>query len=68
MSKIDDRVRCPKCGRESHIVWISQDGRIAGIKCTGYHTQISPPPTKFTKNVKTKTKKGMVFLIEMGKK
>ncbi len=67
MSDIGDRVRCPKCGRESRVVWVSQDGKIAAVKCTGYHSQISPAPTKFTSNIKTKTKKGMVFLIEATK-
>jgi len=68
MTKIGDRVRCPKCGKESPVVWVSQDEKLAALKCTGYHSQISPPPTKFSKNIQTKTKKGMVFLIEVGQK
>ena len=68
MTKIGDHIRCPKCGRESRVVWISQDGKLAGLKCTGYHSQISPPPTRFSKNIQTKTKKGMVFLVEIGTK
>jgi len=68
MTKIGDRDRCPKCGKKSEVVWVSKDGKLAGLKCTGYHGQISPPPTKFSKNIKTKTKKGMVFIIETRKK
>jgi len=68
MTKIGHRVRCPKCGRESRVVWVSQDGKLAGLKCTGYHSQISPPPTKFSKDIQPQTKKGMVFLIEVGQK
>lgn len=65
MTKIGDCVKCPKCSREGHVVWISQDGKLIGLKCTGYHSQISPPPTKFSKNIQSKTKKGIVFLIEL---
>jgi len=65
MTKIGDRVRCPKCGGEGHVVWVSQDGKLAAVKCTRYHSQISPSPTKFNSHVQTKTKKGMVFLVEV---
>jgi len=64
MPKIGDYVKCPECGGESRIVWVSQDGKLAAIKCTRYHSQISPPPTKFTLHAETKMKKGLVFLAE----
>ena len=65
MTKVGDRVKCPKCGREARVVWVSQEGKTVAIKCKGYHSQMSPPPTRFNRRVKTKTKKGMVFLIEV---
>jgi len=65
MPKIGDHVKCPECGGESRVVWVSQDGKLAAIKCAGYHSQISPPPTKWTLNTETKTKKGIVFLTDI---
>ncbi len=65
MAKIGDHVKCPQCGGESRVVWVSQDGKLAAIKCTAYHSQISPPPTKWTLNAETKTKKGIVFLTDI---
>jgi hypothetical protein len=65
MAKIGEHVKCPECGRESRIVWVSQDGKLAAIKCTNYHSQISPPPTKWTLNAETKMKKGIVFLTNI---
>jgi len=65
MAKIGDHVKCPECGGESRIVWVSQDGKLAAIKCSRYHSQITRPPTKWTSNVETKTKKGIVFLTNV---
>jgi len=64
MNKIGDHIKCPECGGESRVVWVSQDGEIVAIKCTGYHSQIGPPPTKWNLNAQTKTKKGMVFITK----
>jgi len=65
MTKIGDRVRCPECGRESQVVWVSQDGKLAAIKCARHHSQISPSPAKFSSHAQPKTKRGMVFLVEV---
>lgn len=68
MTKKGEYVKCPKCGGKARIVWISQDGKTAAIKCMGYHSHIQiGPPTKVSSYYKTKTKtvKGMVFLIEV---
>ena len=65
MTKIGALVKCPKCGGESRVVWVSQDGKLAAIKCARPHSQISPSPAKFTSHAQTKTKKGMVFLVEV---
>lgn len=68
MSKAGDRVKCPKCHREARVVWVSQDRKTVAIRCLGYHSQLSLPPTRLRKNTQTKTKKGMVFLIKATKK
>ena len=68
MTKAGDHVRCPQCGGDARVVWISQDGETVAIKCARYHSQISPPPTRFTSHAQSKTKKGMVFLIETTQK
>ena len=65
MTKKGALVRCPKCGGESRIVWVSQDGKLAAIKCARPHSQLGPSPAKFNSHAQTKTKKGMVFLVEV---
>lgn len=65
MTKIGDHVKCPECGGESRVVWVSQDEKIAAIKCTRYHSQKSPPPTRFTSDANPKMKKGIVFIINL---
>jgi len=69
MTKIGDHVRCPECGGQARVVWVSQDGKTAAIKCMGYHSHMGPPAKTRGKNyyhkTKTETKKGMVFLIEV---
>ena len=64
MTKIGALVRCPKCGGEGHVVWVSQDGKLAAIKCARPHSQLSSS-TKAIPDFKTKTKKEMVFLVEV---
>jgi len=65
MTKTGDQARCPQCRGTARVIWISQDEKTMAIKCTRYHSQISPPPTKFSSRAQSKTKKGMVFLVEM---
>ena len=65
MTKMGDHVRCPQCGGAAHVVWISQDEKTVAIRCNGYHSQIGPPSTRFSSRAQSKTKKGMVFLVEM---
>jgi len=66
MTKIGALVRCPKCGEESRVVWVSQDGKLEAIKCMRYHSQLSSS-TKAIPDFKTKKKsvKGVVFLVEV---
>ena len=65
MAKIGEHVKCPECGRESRVVWVSQDGKLEAIKCARPHSQLSSS-TKGIPDFKTKKKsvKGVVFLVE----
>lgn len=48
------------------MVWISQDGKGAGIRCVGHHSQLSRGPSQFGSSARPQTKSqvNMVFLIE----
>lgn len=63
---LGDHVRCPHCGTVSRVVWISQDGKGAGIRCPGRHSQLSRGPSQFGSAVRVQTKPqyNTVFLIE----
>ena len=63
MTGLGDNIKCPKCGGAARVVWISEDEKTLAVRCTRYHSQMSPPPTKFGAHAQTKTKKGMVFLV-----
>jgi len=63
MPKIGDHIKCPECGGESRVVWVSQDGKLVAMKCIRYQSNKSPL-TKFTLPAETKMKKGMTFLAE----
>jgi len=70
MTKIGDYVRCPKCGGEGRVVWVSQDGKLAAIRCMRYHSYGEKSPSKkvssyYKTKPKKKTVKGMVFLVEV---
>ena len=69
MTKVGDRVKCPKCRGEARVVWVSQGEKTVAIKCTGYHSHDKKSPSaKISSYYKTKPqKKGMVFLIETTK-
>jgi hypothetical protein len=64
--KIGDHTKCPQCGRIGRVVWISQDGKRAGIQCSGHHSQMRRDHSKFgsTAGPQTKPEKNVVFLVE----
>ena len=68
MIKKGEYGKCPKCGEQARVVWVSQDGKTAAIRCEGYHRHSEiGPSTKSGSYYKPKSKpkkKGMVFLIE----
>jgi hypothetical protein len=67
MVKLGDFARCPQCNGVGRVVWVSQDGKRAGIRCPGHHSQMSRGYSKFgsTARPQTKTQKNMVFLMEV---
>jgi hypothetical protein len=69
MTNVSDHVKCPRCGGEARVVWVSQDEKTMAIRCKGYHShgENSPPPkttSRYIPKPKKKYVKGMVFLIE----
>ena len=73
MTNVGDHVKCPQCGREARVVWISQNEKTVAIKCMGYHSHGEKTPSaKVTSRYKTEPKKkyvkGMVFLVEAARK
>ena len=67
MVKIGDHARCPQCNEVGRVVWVSQDGKRAGIQCPERHSQMSRGHSKFgsTARPQTKPEKNMVFLMEI---
>jgi len=67
MLKIGDNVRCPQCYEIGRVVWVSQDGKRAGIRCPGRHSQMSRGLSKLGSAARPQTKreKNMVFLMEI---
>jgi len=65
--KIGDPAKCPQCSRIGRVVWISQDGKRAGIQCPAYHSQLRRSDSKFGSTMRSKTRPGknMVFLVEI---
>ncbi|MCW4053905.1 MAG: hypothetical protein NWE84_03160 [Candidatus Bathyarchaeota archaeon] len=70
---MSDHVKCPQCGREARVVWVSQDEKTMAIRCKGNHShsENSPPPkttSRYIPKPKKKYVKGMVFLVEAARK
>jgi hypothetical protein len=64
---IGDHTKCPQCSRIGRVIWISQDGKQAGIRCLGHHNQLSRGISKYGSAARplTKTQKNMVFLMDI---
>jgi ribosomal protein L44E len=60
-------MKCPQCARMGRIVWVSQDGKTVGIKCSASHRQMSRPGSKLGSNARPQSKadRNMVFLLEI---
>ena len=61
---ISDQINCPKCSRMGRVVWVSKDGKTAGIQCPATHSQLSRPNSKLGSNARPQSKasRNMVFL------
>jgi len=69
MTNAGDHAKCPHCGKEARVVWVSPDGKTMAIRCMGYHShdENGPPPKTTSRSIpkpRKKIGKGMVFLIE----
>ena len=64
---VGDRTKCPQCDKIGRVVWISQDGKTAGIQCAAIHRQMNRPESRFGSNARPQSKanKNMVFLVEI---
>jgi ribosomal protein L44E len=67
MVNIGDHIKCPECSRMARVVWVSKDGKTAGIQCPATHRQLSRPNSKLgsTARPRSKTDRNMVFLMEV---
>jgi len=64
MVSIGNLAQCPQCPRMGRIVWISQNGKIVGIRCSNSHQIDSLPDSRgFTRSI-SKVYKNSVFLVE----
>lgn len=63
---LGDHAECPECKRMGHVVWVSKDGKTAGIQCPASHRQTSRPASSLgtLKRPQSKTSKNMVFITE----
>ena len=63
---VGDRAMCPECNRMGHVVWVSKDGKTAGIQCSSSHRLTSRPDSRqgTVERPQPKTCKNMVFLTE----
>jgi hypothetical protein len=59
-------VKCPHCGRVGRVIWVSQDGTGAGVRCPGRHSQLVRGPSQLGSAARSETKpqKNMVFIME----
>lgn len=73
MTAVGDHVKCPQCGMEARVVWVSQDEKTMAVRCVGYHShgENNPPPkttSRYIPKPKRKYGKRMIFLTETTKK
>ena len=64
MVKIGDFVHCPECTRMGQIVWVSQNGQMVGIRCSGSHCMGGYYDSYGFKHSASKLNKNSVFLVK----
>ena len=64
---VGDYAKCPECNRVGRVVWISKDGKTAGIKCPAVHRQTSRPDSRLgsLKRNPSKASRNMVFITKI---
>ena len=67
MVHVGDTAKCPECNRVDHVVWISEDGKKAGIQCPASHRQATRPNSRLGSldRPKSKASRNMVFITEI---
>jgi len=67
MIKVGDHVECPECSRMSRVVWLSEDGKRAGIQCPASHHLKNRQDSKFGTSARpqSKSNRNMVFLTDV---
>jgi hypothetical protein len=64
---VGDHAECPECNRMGQVVWVSKDGKTAGIQCPASHRLTNRPDSRFgtTARPQSKTSRHMVFMTEI---
>ncbi|HEX9262549.1 MAG TPA: hypothetical protein VF893_08490 [Candidatus Bathyarchaeia archaeon] len=67
IANIGDHAECPECSRMGHVVWVSKDGKSAGIRCRGSHSVTNHPQSRFgpVEHARPRTSKNVVFITEI---
>ena len=49
------------------VVWVSKDGKTAGVQCSAVHSQLSRPSSEMGSKARplSKAGKNMIFIIEI---
>ena len=68
MVNVGDQRKCPECESIGCVVWISQDKKTMGVRCTKSHREASRPVSNYGATVvrSTKTRKNVVFMTSVG--
>jgi hypothetical protein len=67
ITNVGDQAECPECNRTGRVVWVSKDGKTAGIQCPASHRMTNRPISKFGtfQRPQSKASRNMVFMIEI---
>jgi len=67
MTHVGEHAECPECKRASRIVWVSKDGKTAGIQCPASHSLADHSDSKLTafSHSASKTSKHVVFITKI---
>jgi hypothetical protein len=64
---VGDQANCPECKRTGRVVWVSKDGKTAGIQCPASHRMTNRPVSRFgtLERPQSKASRNMVFMMEI---